>query len=145
MTQGSASAGAEVARYKRNALALAQPLSAYLELTYRCNWRCVFCYNPRHFDRAGLSAAEWIAVLDELRRLGTLTITLTGGEPLAHPEFFEIATAARERAFAIRVFTNGALIDEAAADHLARLDPLVVELSLHGASAATHDAATGTP
>ena len=37
-------------RLKRRAVQLAQPLTAYLELTYRCNWRCVFCYNPRHGD-----------------------------------------------------------------------------------------------
>jgi mycofactocin biosynthetic radical S-adenosylmethionine protein MftC len=132
-------------RLKLRALALAQPLAAYLELTYRCNWRCVFCYNPRHFDRAATSAAHWISVLDELRLLGTLTVTFTGGEPMAHPGFFEIAEAARQRAFAVMIFTNGALINEDAADRLARLDPLVVELSLHGACAETHDRTTATP
>ena len=55
------------ARLKQVALERAQPLAASLELTYRCNWRCVFCYNPRHHDRRGLSGAEWLAVLDDLR------------------------------------------------------------------------------
>lgn len=132
-------------RSKLRALQLAQPLTVQLELTYACNWRCVFCYNPRHFDRARLSAAEWIAVLDELRALGTLTIALTGGEPLAHPDFFAIATAARERAFALRIFTNASLVDDDAADRIAALPPLAVEVSIHGATAATHDAATKKP
>ncbi len=127
---------------KLRALQLAQPLTAQLELTWACNWRCVFCYNPRHFDRARLSGEEWIAVLDELRALGTLTIALTGGEPLAHPEFFEIARAARSRAFAVRIFTNASLIDEPAADAIADLPPLLVEVSIHGATAGVHDAAT---
>ena len=69
------------ARLKRVALERAQPLSASLELTYRCNWRCVFCYNPRHFDRRGLDGDEWIAVLDGLRALGTLW--LGGGHIIA--------------------------------------------------------------
>ena len=60
---------------KQLALARAQPLGAYLELTYRCNWRCVFCYNPRHFDRRGLDLGEWSEVLDDLRELGTLSVT----------------------------------------------------------------------
>jgi len=132
-------------RSKAVALERAQPLSAHLELTYRCNWRCVFCYNPRHHDIRGLSGEEWTRVLDGLRGLGTLWLTLTGGEPLAHPRFFGIARAARERHFAFSVFTNGALVDDAAADELARLGPVVVELSLHGADAATHDRATGRP
>jgi MoaA/NifB/PqqE/SkfB family radical SAM enzyme len=130
-------------RSKLRALQLAQPLTVQLELTYACNWRCVFCYNPRHFDRTRLSAGEWIAVLDELRALGTLTIALTGGEPLAHPEFFRIAEAARQRAFALRILTNASIIDDAAAERIAALAPLAVEVSIHGATAEVHDAATG--
>ena len=83
------------ARLKQMAVERAQPLSASLELTYRCNWRCVFCYNPRHHDRRGLSGAEWVGVLDELRALGTLYVALTGGEPLTHPEFSAIARGVR--------------------------------------------------
>ena len=132
-------------RVKQRALALAQPLTVHLELTYACNWRCVFCYNPRHYDRARLSGDEWIAVLDELRALGTLTITLTGGEPLAHPESLRIAEEARKRAFALRIFTNASLIDDAAADRIAALPPLAVEVSIHGATAEVHDAATMKP
>ena len=132
-------------RIKQKALAAAQPLNVHLELTYACNWRCVFCYNPRHFDRRRLDAAEWAAVLDDLRALGTMTVTLTGGEPLAHPEFFEIAQAVRERHFALRVFTNASLIDDAAADKLAALLPLAVEVSIHGATAEVHDRTTGKP
>lgn len=126
----------------RQALRLGQPFSALLELTYRCNWRCVFCYNPRHFDRNRLSAAEWEVVLDDLRGLGTLIVTLTGGEPLTHPEFLEIARAVRSRAMALRLFTNGTLIDDRMARHLAELSPMGVEMSLHGATAETHDKTT---
>lgn len=132
-------------RIKQRALAAALPLSVHLELTYRCNWRCVFCYNPRHSDVAPLTGPEWVAVLDELRALGTLTVALTGGEPLAHPEFFSIAGAARERGLALRIFTNGTLIDDAAAVALRDLHPIAVELSLHGSTAEVHDAATARP
>jgi len=133
------------ARLKQLALDRAQPLAASLELTYRCNWRCVFCYNPRHHDRRGLDGAEWLAVLDGLRELGTLYVALTGGEPLTHPEFLAIARGVRERAFALHILTNGALVTESLAGEIAALRPLAVELSLHGATAGTHDRATATP
>jgi MoaA/NifB/PqqE/SkfB family radical SAM enzyme len=145
MTEAAAEAAAGSYRSKLRALQLAQPLTVQLELTYACNWRCVFCYNPRHFDRTRLSGEEWIAVLDELRALGALTVALTGGEPLAHPDFFAIAEAARARAFALRIFTNASLIDDAAADRIAVLPPLAVEVSIHGATAEVHDAATKKP
>ncbi len=133
------------ARLKLAALERAQPLSASLELSYRCNWRCVFCYNPRHDDLAGLPVERWLGLLDELRELGTLYVALTGGEPLAHPRFLEIARGVRERALALRVLTNGALVTEPLAAELAALRPMAVELSLHGARPETHDRATATP
>ena len=131
-------------RLKQAALARAQPLSALLELTYRCNWRCVFCYNPRHHDLRGMSAAEWRPILDDLRALGTLSVALTGGEPLTHPEFLAIATAVRDRAFALRILSNGALVTAPLAAAIAALRPLGYETSLHGGCAATHDRATAT-
>jgi MoaA/NifB/PqqE/SkfB family radical SAM enzyme len=133
------------ARLKQIALERAQPLSASLELTYRCNWRCVFCYNPRHNDLRGLPTARWLDVLDELRGLGTLYVALTGGEPLTHPEFLTIARGVRGRALALRILTNGALVTEPLAAAIAELLPMAVELSLHGARAETHDRATATP
>jgi MoaA/NifB/PqqE/SkfB family radical SAM enzyme len=130
---------------KQRALDAAHPLGAYCELTYRCNWRCVFCYNPRHHDRQALSTSEWVSVVDELHALGVLIVTLTGGEPLAHPGFLEIARAVRDRSLAFRLLTNGSLVTDATAAALAELHPLGVELSLHGARAETHDRATGIP
>lgn len=133
------------ARLKQIAMERAQPLSASLELTYKCNWRCVFCYNPRHHDKRPLSLDEWLGVLDELRALGTLYIGLTGGEPLTHPDFFAIGKGVRERAFALRILSNGALITESVADGIAELAPMAVEMSIHGSNAETHERATATP
>lgn len=127
------------------ALRRAQPLSALLELTYACNWRCVFCYNPRHHDLRRLDGSEWSAVVAELRELGTLNVTLTGGEPLAHPDAFDVMEAVRSRAMAFRLFTNGSLVTEDVARRLAALRPVAVELSLHGARSETHDKTTATP
>ena len=110
-----------------------------------CNWRCVFCYNPRHSDVRRLGRDEWLIVLDDLRELGTLTITLTGGEAMASPDFFPIARAVRDRSFALRIFTNGSLVTPDAAKEIAKLHSAAVEMSLHGATAEVHDRTTGRP
>ncbi len=123
---------------------LNQPLAAYLELTYACNWRCTFCYNPRHSDRSRLTTEEWIDVLSDLRALGTLSVTLTGGEPMLHPGIREIARSARELRFVVRLFTNGSLLNESTARFL-RKESISVEMSLHGATPAVHDRATARP
>jgi MoaA/NifB/PqqE/SkfB family radical SAM enzyme len=106
-----------LAAFRQRALELAAPLSVHLELTYACNWRCVFCYNPRRFDLHRLSRADWSEVLDDLRSLGTLTVTLTGGEPLAHPEFLGIAEDVSS-AMALGS-SNGSLVDDELAPRLA--------------------------
>lgn len=130
---------------KARALDLAQPLAVHLELTYGCNWDCGFCYNPRRHDLAPLTLGEWEKVCDDLRTLGTLWVTLTGGEPLMHPHFLGVAAAVRSRAMALKVFTNGSLVSEEMADRLAAMAVAAVEMSLHGESAATHDATTRRP
>ncbi len=121
------------------------PVKAHLELTYACRWRCLFCYNPRHHDVDPLSGEEWIGVLDGLRALGTLGVSLTGGDPLAHPDFLSIARAARRKGLVVKVLTNGSLVTPELARELAEIRVKDVEISLHGASAETHDRVTALP
>ena len=122
------------------ARAASAPLHVLIELTYRCNVRCVHCYLAGREDE--MSLAEWTGVLDALAAEGCLILTLSGGEVLLRKDFFDIAGAAKERGFGMRVFTNGTLVDAKAADRLAALNPIVVEMSLLGGTAETHDAIT---
>jgi MoaA/NifB/PqqE/SkfB family radical SAM enzyme len=117
--------------------------SVMLELTYRCNLDCVFCYNDLGLRGTPLSLAQYRALLDELAAMQVLHLVLTGGEPLAHPDFFAIGGRARELGFCVRVKSNGHALRGGLARRLkAEVDPFVVDLSLHGATAATHDRQT---
>jgi radical SAM protein with 4Fe4S-binding SPASM domain len=132
----------------------AHPIFASIELTYACNLACRFCYNPvqrKNQQRKEpppapgsppLTFDEIVDVLDQLKAMGVLYLTLTGGEAIVHPRFWDIAGAAKERSFAIRVFTNGASITESTADRLAELAPYCIEISLHGADSSTAEALT---
>lgn len=121
----------------RQALA---PLHVLFELTYRCNVRCVHCYLAGR--ERELTIVEISGILDQLAAAGTLILTLSGGEILLRRDFFEIAEAARARGFALRLFTNGTLVTPVIADKIAALTPVLVEMSLLGATAAVHDAVT---
>ncbi|UCF66382.1 MAG: radical SAM protein [Acidobacteriota bacterium] len=120
-----------------------RPLNAQLELTYKCNLLCSFCYNaPKQLRE--LSGEQWIAALDKLQAAGVFTVTLTGGEPMCHREYFDIAQAVRDRALVLKTYTNGVLLaDRETAERYAALAPFDTEISLHGADAATHDRLTG--
>lgn len=133
------------------------PVYASLELTYVCNLHCRFCYNP--VQRKGqnrvkpapvvndvpLSFEEIVSALDQLQALGVLYLTLTGGEPMLHPRFWQIAAEAKKRSFALRIFTNGIAINEEIADRLETLCPYVIEISIHGSNAQTAEALNQVP
>lgn len=114
-----------------------------LELTYRCNLDCFFCYNDRDKPGTPLSLEQYRTLLEDLARMQTLFIMLTGGEPMVHPHFFEIGRMTKELGFVVRVRTNGHLLSPRRVERLrAEVDPYMVEVSLHGASAEVHDRQT---
>lgn len=120
--------------------------SVLVELTYRCNLDCFFCYNDLGLRGEPLRTGQYLAFFQGLADLGVLHLTLSGGEPLAHPDFLLLGGRARELGFVVRVKTNGhALRGEMARRLRDEVDPFLVESSLHGATAATHDRQTRVP
>lgn len=123
----------------------AVPMSALFELTFVCNHACSFCYNCP----TGQKEMNTLEVIDSLRKLAEMNIlylTLSGGEPLVRKDFFEIAGAAREMGFALRIYTNGFLIDELTAKKIKAIaNPVEMEISIHGGTPETHEKLTCVP
>jgi MoaA/NifB/PqqE/SkfB family radical SAM enzyme len=123
-----------------------QLFSVLIELTYRCNLDCFFCYNDLNLRGTPLSLAQYESFLRDLAAMNVLNVTLSGGEPLAHPDFFALGRMAREMGFVVRVKSNGhALRGDLARRLRDEVDPFVIEVSLHGACAETHDRQTRVP
>lgn len=118
------------------------PVAAMLQLTARCNLRCKHCYQVTRRQRE-LTTRQWLAAIDDLREAGILFLTLSGGEPLLRRDFFTIARHARKQRFALQLKTNAYLIDRGAADRIARLRFLDVQMSLYSTRSKVHDAVTG--
>lgn len=112
------------------------PLTCQWEITCRCNLRCVMCYtdcfNRPEKIREELTTTEILRIMDELAEAGCIELALTGGEPFARPDFFEIYEHAKTHGFLVTLLTNGTLITEEIADRLASLPPHRIEISLHG-------------
>ena len=123
----------------------ATPYAALFELTYVCNHACTFCYNSPTGSRE-LKTDQVFEALRKIADFGVLFLTLSGGEPLCRKDFFAIAEEARRLHFAIRIYTNGYLIDEAMAERLKQeVHPFEMEISLHGARPETHEVLTRVP
>jgi radical SAM protein with 4Fe4S-binding SPASM domain len=118
------------------------PFTVHWELTYHCNLQCPHCYVVPQNSREELSPREIAAILDHLKEKGTLHVIFSGGEILTRKDFFDIAHYARGKGFALRLMTNGTLIDEGMADEIKDLHPLTVEISLYGSKPEIHDPIT---
>lgn len=120
--------------------------SVLVELTYRCNLDCFFCYNDLGLRGRPLSVEQYDELFADLRELQVLNLTLSGGEPLAHPDFLRLGARARELGFVVRIKSNGHALRGVMARRIRdEIDPFLVEVSLHGATAAVHDRQTREP
>ena len=100
-----------------------------LHLTDRCNSRCVACDYWRNGER-DVSVESVERLLSDLARLGTGTVLISGGEPLLHRHWFEIATLLGEAGLRLWLVTSGLALRK----HSARVARLfgAVTVSLDG-------------
>lgn len=126
------------------ALALNVPLSVQLDLTYRCNERCVHCYLD-HEDHGEMNTAEIKHLLEEMADAGVFILTLSGGEIFLRKDFFEILEYARQLMFCVKLKTNAVLIREREAQRLRDLHVESIQISIYSHRPETHDAITLIP
>src|SRR5215475_10079655 len=102
----------------QRAFDLGVPLSVHLDVTYRCNERCVHCYLD-HDDHGEMTTAEIKGVLDQLADAGVFYLIFSGGEVCMRMDFFELVEYARSLMFCVKVKTNAFMIGETEAERLA--------------------------
>jgi radical SAM protein with 4Fe4S-binding SPASM domain len=127
------------------ALARNIPLSVQVDLTYRCNERCVHCYLD-HEDHGEMTTAEIKHLLDEMADAGVFILTLSGGEIFLRKDFFEILEYARlERQFCVKLKTNALMIREREAARIRDIGVESIQISIYSHRPEVHDAITLVP
>jgi len=94
------------------------PILAHIIPMRRCNLACAYC-NEYDDHSKPVALDEMIRRLDHLADLGTNVITISGGEPLLHPELDDIIAHIRRRGMIAGMITNGYLLT---ADRVKRLN-----------------------
>lgn len=86
-----------------------RPLVTHLVITRRCNLSCGYCFE---YDKVSqpVPLADLKARLDHLAKLGSVFVTLTGGESLLHPDVVELVRYARDLGMVPFLNTNGYLL-----------------------------------
>lgn len=125
------------------------PLSGTFELSPVCNLSCRMCYvrktarEVQASPRPILTLEQWLDIARQAREAGMLFLLLTGGEPLAWPDFWTLYEELIAMGFLININTNGVLIDEAASQRFRRLPPKRINVTLYGAGNETYRALCG--
>ena len=108
---------------------------ATLYLTERCNSRCVSCDYWRH-GRRDIDLATVEQLLPGLQALGVETVLVSGGEPLLHPQWGDIAGRLRAQGLRLWLLTAGLALAKQAGEVARHFEQVTV--SLDGASAASY-------
>lgn len=134
-------------RFRDRITAERVPLSGTLELTSRCNLKCVHCYLGSQEEQwrkrsQELPTERLLELVDEIVDAGCLYLLITGGDPMVHRDFARIYRHACERGLMVTVFCDGILVDERILALFRELPPRTVEISLYGATRETYEAVT---
>jgi MoaA/NifB/PqqE/SkfB family radical SAM enzyme len=85
------------------------PVDAHLIPVRRCNLACTYCNEFDDFSQP-VPTEEMLRRVDRLADLGTSIITISGGEPLLHPDLDLIIRHIRQRGLLAGMITNGYLL-----------------------------------
>ena len=116
------------------------PLHAVWCVTNLCNAQCKHCSSAagKPFQNE-LSTREGIELIKQLSEISIFDLAFSGGEPLLRRDIYELMKYAVDQGFIIGIGTNGLIINEKIAKRLQSLENIRVQVSLDGATPATHD------
>ena len=127
---------------------LRTPLTVHWELTFRCNMRCIFCYDESGEVPASneLSTEEAKGIIDQCSDADVYQMTFGGGEPFLRKDLLDILAHVKEKKMWVYLITNATRITPEVAGELAEiLDPMFdkVQVSIDGSCAEVHERQRG--
>ena len=107
------------------------PFRYFLELTYRCNLQCPYCYVGTERNKQELTLEEWKNVIKQLPFYSI--VTLVGGEPLIRKDFIDILAYTSKKVLnKTHVVSNGILINDEIIKAFIKYKLLLLSVSLDG-------------
>ncbi len=113
----------------------------HVDVTYACTEKCIHCYVPQG-QRDFLPYDLVEKVLREFREQQGLTVQLSGGECMMHPDFVRICRLCRKLDLNFIVLSNLTLCDEKMIKVLKETDPQFLNVSLYSMVPEEHDEIT---
>jgi MoaA/NifB/PqqE/SkfB family radical SAM enzyme len=108
----------EVRMIVKGLVSTRHPLLAHIIPIRRCNLACTYCNEFDDFSDP-VPTEEMFRRIDRLGAFGTSIVTISGGEPLLHPDLDAIVARIRKNGIIAGMITNGYLL---VADRIQRLN-----------------------
>lgn len=130
---------------------LGLPIAGNFELTARCNFNCPMCYvhmseqQLRESGKKELTTEQWISIAEDAKNKGMIFVLLTGGEPFARKDFFEIYGAMKKMGLMISINSNGSMLEGPILEKLLADPPFRMNISLYGGCNETYQNMCGLP
>lgn len=119
-----------------------QLISLHVEITSKCNERCIHCYIPHENKISHMDSDLFYDILKQCKDMKLLHLTLSGGEPMLHKKFCEFLQKCNEYNFSVNVLSNLTLLDDKIISEM-RANPLLgVQVSLYSMNPNIHDEIT---
>jgi MoaA/NifB/PqqE/SkfB family radical SAM enzyme len=113
-------------------LSTRHPLLVHIIPIRRCNLACTYCNEFDDFSKP-VDLAEMFLRIDRLGEMGAAVITISGGEPLLHPQLDEIVARIRENGILAGMITNGYLLTAERIERLNRAGLEYLQISIDNA------------
>lgn len=120
-------------------------LSFQIEITSRCNERCVHCYIPHKNKNTDIEPNLFYNIIQQCKEMGVMDITLSGGEPMLHPNFIDFLHTAKSNDFSVTILSNLTLLTEEIIKELKAICLSGVQVSLYSMNPLIHDSITKIP
>lgn len=117
-------------------------VSFQIELSNRCNERCIHCYIPDRQKTTDIDPFLFYKAIDQCADLGVLDLTISGGEPMLHKDFCDFLRYVKKYDFSISVLSNLTLLNDEIISELKSNQITSIQTSLYSMNPLIHDSIT---
>ncbi len=115
------------------------PISIFWNITNSCNLSCIHCSaSSSNISEDELSLEEIFSLIEQFKEMKVFRFIITGGEPLLHPNFFDIISRFGTSQY-VSLNTNGTLITKDIANKIHKSNIKLISLSLDGSNPSIND------
>ncbi len=119
-----------------------QLTNLHIEITSKCNERCVHCYIPHDSKANHIKTDLFYNIIEQCKDMKVLHLTLTGGEPMLHKNFIDFLKKCKDNNFSVNVLSNLTLLTDEIIEEMKENRLLSIQVSLYSMDSNIHNAIT---